>query len=207
MIKRATWVSAGYIFIFVVFFLLFFHVGFRSGRHANPEHFDAHPDDLTDNLPFASDGTMTGKHPIPRLMEEAEEHFRKKLGSQSKTLKEVVAEYRRRYQRAPPKGFDEWWKFAQKHDVKMTDEYDGLMNDLKPFHELSGEEIRRRSEQVGSLPSIDLVRIRNGNADVINVKSDFKDSEVSARAKGFRDMLLPFIKTVRSTDLFISGTC
>ena len=140
-------------------------------------------------------------------MEEAEEIFRKKLDSQSKTLKEAVAEYRRRYQRAPPKGFDEWWKFANKHDVKTTDEYDGLMNDLKPFYELSGEEIRRRSEQVGSLPSIDLVRIRNGTANVVNIKSDFKDTEVSARANGFRDMLLAFIKAVRSNSLLFSGTC
>jgi len=213
--KRATWMAflrrnAGYIFIFGVFFL-FFQVGFRSGRRhrAKPEHVDAHPNDWTavpSNLSFASNGNIIiGEHPIPKLMEEAEEKFRKKLSSQSKTLKEAVAEYRRRYRRAPPKGFDEWWKFAMKNDVKMTDEYDGIMNDLKPFYELSGEEIRRRSEQVGRLPSIDLVRIRNGSANVINIKSDFKDSEVSARANGFSDMLLGFIKTVRSIFLSLPG--
>jgi len=71
----------------------------------------------------------------------------------------------------------------------MIDEYDGMIDDLKPFWSLSGEEIRRRSFQVGQLPSIDLVRIRNGNATIEIVNSDFKDTEISARARGFRSML------------------
>ncbi|KAF8331788.1 hypothetical protein F5887DRAFT_890461 [Amanita rubescens] len=124
-------------------------------------------------------------------MEDAEAEFKKKLSSQSKTLKAAVAEYKRRYKRNPPKGFDEWFKFAHQNDVKMIDEYDGLMQDLEPFWELPGEEIRRRSRQVAQLSSIDLVRIEGGNASAVKVRQDdmFDDEEANARAHGFRRMI------------------
>ncbi|KAF8909813.1 hypothetical protein CPB84DRAFT_1812991 [Gymnopilus junonius] len=138
-------------------------------------------------------------------MEEAEEKYRKKLSSQSKTLKAAVAEYRSRYRRAPPQGFDQWWAFCQKYNVVMVDEYDGLFEDLEPFWELSGEEIRRRAAQVGELPSIDLVRIRDGVADVINVNPGFHDSEVSARARGFRSMTGKFVHLLPDMDFPINA--
>ncbi|KAF9555502.1 hypothetical protein CPC08DRAFT_642752 [Agrocybe pediades] len=158
-------------------------------------------------LPFVENEkkSVIREHPIPALMEEAEAKYRKKLGGQSRTLKAAVEEYHRRYQRAPPKGFDDWWQFAQKNDVKMIDEYDGLMEDLAPFFELSGEEIRRRSLQVGELPSIDLVRIRDGEATVINVNPGFHDSEVSARARGFRSMIGKFVTTLPDMDFPINA--
>jgi len=209
--KRATCINflrrnSGYVFIFFVLFI-FMQVGFHTGRRRHPkldrmvviqdldQDWISKPSNI---LPFAEEGknSMIQQHPIPRLMEEAEEKYRKKLGGQSKTLKAAVAEYRRRYRRAPPKGFDDWWKFAQQYDVKMVDEYDGLIDDLKPFWELSGEEIRRRSAQVGELPSIDLFRIRNGTGTVINVNPHFHDSEVSARARGLKTMTGKFVHLV-----------
>jgi len=63
--------------------------------------------------------------------------------------------------------------FAQKNEVKMIDEYDGLVKDLEPFWALSGEELRRCSEQVGHLPSIDVVRIRDGTSRVENIDAKF----------------------------------
>ena len=81
-------------------------------------------------------------------MEEAEDAYRAKLSGQSKTLEAAVQQYKKRYQQDPPRGFDEWWAFAKKNNVKMVDEYDGLMDDLRPFWEISGEELRRRAGQV-----------------------------------------------------------
>lgn len=136
-------------------------------------------------------------------MQKAEEKYKKKLGSQSKTLEAAVMEYKRRYHRPPPKGFDRWWNFTQENKVKMIDEYDGMIDDLKPFWSLSGEEIRRRSVQVGHLPSINLVRIRNGSATVENV--DSQDTEFSARSRGFRNMLTKFVKTLPDMDFAINA--
>jgi hypothetical protein len=85
-------------------------------------------------------------------MTEAEENFKQMLSRQSTTLKRAVAEYKRRYGRNPPKGFDQWWSFAQKHNVKIIDDYDAVFEDLAPFWDMSGEEFRTRVEVVcGSL--------------------------------------------------------
>lgn len=61
---------------------------------------------------FRSDGllhvNLEGAHPIFELISRAEKEWEAKLRSASKTFKEVVQEYKRRYKRAPPKGFDLW---------------------------------------------------------------------------------------------------
>ena len=87
-------------------------------------------------------------HPIPKLMAEAQTKFKTMVTGQSKTLVEAVQEYKRRYGRNPPKGFDEWFEFAKENGVKIIDEYDQLVRDLEPFWGMSGEELRRRAVQV-----------------------------------------------------------
>lgn len=61
---------------------------------------------------FRSDGLLevnsNGRHPIYDLIERAEAEWENKVKRQSKSLDEAVAEYERRYHRAPPKGFDAW---------------------------------------------------------------------------------------------------
>jgi hypothetical protein len=186
--------NIGLIFLFGVL-VLFFDVGLRSGRQSRALTDSDNQEGKDDSLSSGQEKNAI-EHPIPRLMEEAEEAFRKKLRRQSKSLREAAREYERRYKRPPPKGFDDWWEFAHKNEAKMVDEYDGLIEDLAPFWELPGEEVRRRSIQAGQLPSIDMLRIRDGNSYVINVKSNFKDSEVSARAYGFKYMMKNFVKMV-----------
>jgi hypothetical protein len=62
---------------------------------------------------FRPDGLLevnpNGRHPIYELIEHAEAEWDKKLKRQSKSFHEAVAEYERRYHRAPPKGFDQWY--------------------------------------------------------------------------------------------------
>lgn len=49
-----------------------------------------------------------GQHTIFDLIERARREWSLKLSSSSRTLEEAITEYRRRYHRAPPKGFDRW---------------------------------------------------------------------------------------------------
>ena len=49
-----------------------------------------------------------GPHPIFQLVRDAEAAWEAKRARASKTLDEAVSEYKRRYQRAPPLGFDKW---------------------------------------------------------------------------------------------------
>lgn len=68
------------------------------------------------------------QHPIYDLVERAKEKWRRKQEGQSTTLREAVDEYRRRYGRAPPKGFDNWFKWAKENGVKLLDEYDQIVS-------------------------------------------------------------------------------
>lgn len=75
---------------------------------------------------------------------------------QSKTLKEAVAEYKRRYGLPPPVGFDSWFKFCQDNDIKFIDDvgqttvnaniqYDKMMHDLVPHRALSPKKLKERT--------------------------------------------------------------
>ncbi|KAJ8073632.1 hypothetical protein PM082_011910 [Marasmius tenuissimus] len=72
-------------------------------------------------------------HPIFELIARAEKEWEAKKHRASTSLEEAIKEYRRRYKRNPPKGFDKWWEYAKKHDVQLPDEYDQIYNDLEPF--------------------------------------------------------------------------
>lgn len=52
------------------------------------------------------------RHPILELIENAERKWASLIERQSKTLEEAVAEYKKRYYRNPPRGFDKWWVWA-----------------------------------------------------------------------------------------------
>ncbi|KIY47462.1 hypothetical protein FISHEDRAFT_45273 [Fistulina hepatica ATCC 64428] len=137
-------------------------------------------------------------------MTNAEEEFRAKLARQSRTLPEAVAEYKRRYKRNPPVGFDTWFEYAKEGNFVMIDEFDGLMKDLEPFWEISGDELRQRARQAAELPSIDLVSIRDGKW-YNGKKEGFKDSEQGARAHGFRVMLEAFAHLLPDLDFPINA--
>jgi hypothetical protein len=51
------------------------------------------------------------EHPILQLIERGQAAWNDKVSKQSKTLKQAVDEYRRRYDREPPKGFNHWWEY------------------------------------------------------------------------------------------------
>ena len=93
------------------------------------------------------------KHPISTHIDDAKVAFTNRLAKQSRTLPEAVAEYKRRYGRAPPRGFDDWWEFAKENDFKLVDEFDAIIEDLEPFWALSGEELRQRTYLVRSTRS------------------------------------------------------
>ncbi|KAI0074327.1 capsular associated protein [Panus rudis PR-1116 ss-1] len=174
--------------------LIFMQAGLWAGRRETQNNFPQNSLVKTQSLiPFVkSDGRPTIKeHPIPKLMSDAETRFRERLARQSKTLPDAVAEYKRRYGRDPPRGFDRWWQFAQDNGVLMTDEYDAVFEDLEPFWSISGRELRERASAAGHLPLIDLVRVRGGKSTAENIR-DGPGTEVSARARGFLKMIEKF---------------
>lgn len=141
--------SRSFLFLIALVFL-FVQAGLFAGHLSANKHVPTDPS--TTEQPQVSKPTrLTGsvaEHPIPHLMDDAERRFRALLSRQSRSLRAAVKEYKRRYGRNPPKGFDAWWRFAQANNVKMVDEYDGLVSDLEPFWGMTGEEFRQRAFQV-----------------------------------------------------------
>lgn len=76
----------------------------RQVESATPKLGDVHQ--------YNDNGLVTvdpfGPHPIFELIRRAEERWADKHKRASKTLGQAVKEYRRRYQRDPPAGFDLW---------------------------------------------------------------------------------------------------
>lgn len=150
-------------FVFVAFTQAGLYAAYRrtySGIQTDPPDTDSSWTLNSAAFPL-SGASKSGidEHPIPKLMEEAEVQYREKLNRQSKTLGAAVTEYQKRYKRPPPKGFDDWWEFAQKYSVVMVDEFDVLVEDLAPFWAISGEEFRRRSVQVSQARSLICCRV------------------------------------------------
>ena len=142
-------------------FVVFLQAGFyasqqKSGKDAN----------------LILPGDVVVDHPIPRLMADAEDKFRKLLERQSKSLAQAVAEYKRRYGRDPPRGFDDWYAFAVDKDIKIIDDYDAIWEDLEPFWSFDGPELRRRVDQVScTLTLIECVEpdgVRAGRSSAVN---------------------------------------
>lgn len=92
-----------------------------------------HPNGHLIVAPVASFDSPPAPHPILTLIKRAERQWNRKVAKQSKTLKDAVVEYRRRYSRNPPRGFDKWWAYAKANRVILTDEYDQIYRDLQPF--------------------------------------------------------------------------
>ncbi|KZO99326.1 glycosyltransferase family 90 protein [Calocera viscosa TUFC12733] len=84
-----------------------------------------------------------GRHPIYELVERAEREWEEKNARASKTLPQAVREYQRRYGRWPPRGFDKWWAYVERHNVQLPDEYDQILADLVPYYAYSPRELRQ----------------------------------------------------------------
>lgn len=138
--------SRSFLFLIALVFL-FLQAGLFAGHLSANNHVPADPSTSVQLQPSRLTGNVA-EHPIPQLMDDAELRFRALLSRQSRSLRAAVKEYKRRYGRNPPKGFDAWWRFAQENKVKMVDEYDGLIGDLEPFWGMTGEEFRQRAFQV-----------------------------------------------------------
>jgi ribosomal protein S17E len=61
-------------------------------------------------------------HPIEDLMRENKQKWEDLLSRQSKSLEDAVKEYVSRYERLPPKGFDDWYNYCVENDVKIIDD-------------------------------------------------------------------------------------
>ncbi|KAI9849386.1 MAG: hypothetical protein M1830_007113, partial [Pleopsidium flavum] len=81
-------------------------------------------------------------HPISTLMKDADETWMEYDETRSMTFKETVSKYRRRYGRHPPPGFKDWYQFARDRNAHNIDDFEQIMDDLRPFWAVEPQVIR-----------------------------------------------------------------
>lgn len=91
-----------------------------------------------------------------------------KFVTQSYSLEDAVAQYRRRYSLNPPPGFDAWYAYATARSALIIDDYDQIWKDLLPFWEISPQTLRLQTWEMVANPwnEIGGVSIRDGVASV-----------------------------------------
>ena len=110
--------------------------------------------------------SMGPTHPILAFIETAHLNHEKwaAQAARSKSLEEAVENYVVRYKRDPPPAFDKWYEFATSKNSLVIDDYDNIVEDLKPFWSLSPAEIRLRTTAILAEGDQGLggISIRNG---------------------------------------------
>lgn len=103
-------------------------------------------------------------HPIRELMREADIEYEEGEIGRSTKFSVAVEEYRRRYWRHPPPGFDKWYKFARRKGVHDIDDFKQIYDDLRPFWAVPPEDIRRFAAHASDDPQHGLatVHLRDG---------------------------------------------
>ncbi|GAA5979810.1 hypothetical protein JCM5350_002056 [Sporobolomyces pararoseus] len=145
--------------------------------------------------PLSTFAEAPAPHPILSLIKRAENEWNRKVQRQSKTLKEAVEEYRRRYKKNPPRGFDQWWAYVKANRVILVDEYDQIQRDLEPFWALEPGDLAHR------------VRVMQERAETFTIKvEDGKTREEGEqaflkRAKDLSDLISRFSQHVPDVNL------
>ena len=91
-------------------------------------------------------------HPIAALMKDADQRWKKYENTRSLTFKETVSKYRRQYGRHPPPGFEKWYLYAREKNVFNIDDFEQIMDDLRPFWALEPKVIRTLAAHMWEKP-------------------------------------------------------
>lgn len=101
------------------------------------------------------------RHPIDDLVLDARKKHESLVGQQSTTIHAAAERYRKRRGRHPPPGFDQWFKYAQRHDAVVVEEFfDRIEHDILPYWGLKPADIVTEVAARGK----PLIRVRGGVA-------------------------------------------
>ena len=127
------------------------------------------------------------EHPISKLMAEADERWRAYNENRSTTFKGTVATYRRRYGRHPPPGFEKWYRFARERKVHNIDDFDQIMDDLRPFWAVPPLEIRSLAAHMWETEgdAVSAIHVRNGKIVKVNSHGSWRPETMASMIEGF----------------------
>lgn len=135
-------------------------------------------------------------HPIARLMQEADARFRVYESAVSTSFGQTVEKYRSRYGRHPPPGFKDWYQFARNRNVFNVDDFEQIMDDLRPFWAVNASEIRTRAAHMAEDPKYGVAVIHIRNHKIVRVdngswRSETMEQVISKFLEFLPDMDIP----------------
>ncbi|KAF7510334.1 hypothetical protein GJ744_006830 [Endocarpon pusillum] len=115
------------------------------------------------------DVDIPDSHPIYGLRLEADQRWREYESGRSLTFRQTVEKYRRTYGRHPPPGFEDWYKFARKKMVFNIDDFEQVMDDLRPFWAIEPKTIRQYAAHMWENPDHGIAGIHIRDHKVVNL--------------------------------------
>lgn len=170
--------------------------GKDSGQSVAPDpNLPKLPSWHQDNDNFEDHATIADEHPIAGLMHQADVLWSEYEDSRSSTFKETVAKYRRKYGRHPPPGFRDWYKFARDRNVHNVDDFEQVMDDLRPFWGMHPSIIRSYAAHLWEDPE-------NGVSGLhMREKKIWKLTHANWRVETMAEMVKPFIEFLPDMDI------
>lgn len=192
--RRLAVLLMGAVFLFTIsslFFLPDTNARFRLGKIAGSIggiHLGS-----SDNPDLDTPHTPVDAHPISNMMAEADQRWRHYEGSRSSTFRETVSKYRRKYSIHPPPGFQEWYKFARSKHAFNVDDFDQIMDDLRPFWAIEPRILRTLAAHMWEDDEIAGIHIRN--------KKVVKQNKDSWRSQTMVKVIEKFVKFLPDMDI------
>lgn len=148
--------------------------------HPPLTHSDRNSTSSANSLKPASESLT---NPILGLLRDGERKWKDMVAKQSKSLEEAVEEYKTRWNRNPPLGFDQWWQFISDRSVLLPDEYDAILNALLPFYAFSPAELAKRNAEAEKVVETFTLIVQNGKV-VLQWNDDYsRDKWWSSRPR------------------------
>ena len=161
---RKRWMLVALLMIPVFGFIL------RNAMGLQPSHWMRSHRHISTQSP---DEWPLSSHPVAVLAATAKSQFAKLLDQQSQTLPAAIAEYRRRYRRDPPPGFDKWFDLAQKNAVPFVDEFDIMMQPLEPMWGIPPLDLRVRVESALHNSPESLIKVTIQDHEAVFAQDDY----------------------------------
>lgn len=144
---------------------------------------------------FEDVAIIDDEHPIVGLMRQADTAWNEYEDNRSTTFKETVAKYRRKYGRHPPPAFRDWYKFARERNVHNIDDFEQIMDDLRPFWGVQPATLRSYGARLSEDPV-------NGVSGLhIRAKKVWKLTNANWRVETLAQMVEPFIEFLPDMDI------
>ncbi|KAK5938349.1 hypothetical protein PMZ80_009319 [Knufia obscura] len=163
------------------------------------EHEDqAEPTSLPSTQTTPTPVARPDGHPIAALMKEADMRWREYEGSRSETFRQTVEKYRTKYGRHPPPGFKEWYMHARRKNVWNIDDFDHIMDDLRPFWAIEPKIIRTHAAHLWENPDHGVAGIHVRNKTIAKVQNG------SWRSETMEEVINIFVEYLPDMDIMMN---